>query len=235
MGELRLFSQRLEGCGLVVSGVLSPSEWARAMRLRLDPAQRLALDTRARSLGETAGATDPANALPSAASSRWAAWRTDGAWHRALRVTEWPRIDVGAAWLSDLMLYAGSVRTMAVVLEPVPRSRSQRSIVRDSAKIESDAIHRAERGFRVGAHHRRARQAVEEREEELVAGYGEFAYAGILVVTAATLAELDDSVAELTQITASLGMETKPLHGRHDLAMVATLPVARGVVAKDWL
>ncbi|GJM36935.1 MAG: SCO6880 family protein [Acidimicrobiales bacterium] len=233
--ELRLFGHRLEGSGLTVSGVLSPSEWARAMRLRLDPSQRMVLDTRSRSLGETAGATSPSNAMPSATTSTWSAWQTDGVWHRALRVTEWPRLDVDAAWLSDLMLYAGCVRTMAVVLEPLSRSRSQRTVVRDSAKIESDAMHRAEKGFRVGAHHRRARQAVEEREEELVSGWGEFVYVGILVVTASTLEDLDDAVAELTQITGSLGMETKPLHGRHDLAMVVTLPVARGVVPKEWL
>lgn len=233
--ELRLFGQRLEGSGLAVSGVLAPAQWARAMRLRLDPSQRLVLDTRARSLGEAAGATRPGDAMPSATTTTWSAWQADGVWHRALRVTEWPRLDVGAAWLSDLMLYAGCVRTMAVVLEPLSRTRSQRTIVRDSAKIESDAIHRAEKGFRVGAHHRRARQAVEEREEELVNGWGEFTYAGILVVTASTVDELDDAVAELTQITASLGLETKPLHGRHDEAMVATLPVARGVVPKEWL
>ncbi len=150
-------------------------------------------------------------------------------------MTEWPRIDVEATWLSDLMLYAGSVRTMAIILEPVARSKSQRSIVRDAAKIESDAAHRAEKGFRVGAKHRRAKQAVEEREEELVAGYGEFVYAGLLCVTAPTLAELDNATDEVSQVAASLGVEVRPLHGRHDAAMVATLPVARGVVPKEWV
>ena len=235
LGEIKLFGQRIEGAGLVVSPVLTPAQWARTMRLRLDPSQRLALDGRTRSLGEAAGAASPANAGPTATETTWTAWRTDGAWHRALRVSEWPRIDVGASWMNDLMLYAGCIRTMAVVLEPVPRSKSQRSILRDSAKIESDATHRAEKGFRVGAHHRRARQAVEEREEELVAGYGEFVYAGILSICAPTLEELDDSTAELTQIAASLGLEVRPLHGRHDLAVAATLPIARGLVPREWL
>lgn len=235
LGEMRLFAQRLEGAGLIVSGVLSPSEWARAMRLRLDPSSRLVLDGRLRSLGDAAGGANPASAGPSVAVSEWNAWHTDGSWHRALHVTEWPRIDVEATWLSDLMLYAGSVRTMSVILEPVARSKSQRSIVRDAAKIESDAAHRAEKGFRVGAKHRRAKQAVEEREEELVAGYGEFVYAGLLCVTAPTLAELDDATDEVSQVAASLGVEVRPLHGRHDIAMVATLPVARGVVPKEWV
>lgn len=42
--ELRLLTQRLQGAGLVVSRPLSPGEWARSMRLRLDPASRTALD-----------------------------------------------------------------------------------------------------------------------------------------------------------------------------------------------
>jgi hypothetical protein len=36
-------------------------------------------------------------------------------------------------------------------------------------------------------------------------------------------------------VAASLGVEVRPLHGRHDVAMVATLPVARGVVPKEWV
>lgn len=235
LGEMRLFAQRLEGAGLIVSGVLTPSEWARAMRLRLDPSSRLVLDGRLRSLGDAAGGANPASAGPSAAVTEWNAWHTDGSWHRAMRVTEWPRLDVEATWLADLMLYAGSVRTMAVILEPVARSKSQRSILRDAAKIESDATHRTEKGFRVGAKHRRAKQAVEEREEELVAGYGEFVYAGLLCVTAPTLEELDDATDEVSQVAASLGIEVRPLHGRHDIAIVATLPVARGVVPKEWV
>ena len=119
--------------------------------------------------------------------------------------------------------------------EPVARSKSQRSIVRDAAKIESDAAHRAEKGFRVGAHHRRARRAVEEREEELVAGYGEFSYAGIVTVTAARPRRArhrhrrDHPGRRLDRARPA------PLHGRHDLAVAATLPIARGLVPKEWL
>ena len=152
-----------------------------------------------------------------------------------MHVADWPRLDVPAAWLADLLLCADWVRTVAVFFEPVPRSKSQRSITRDAAKIESDAAHRAEKGFRVGAHHRRARRAVEEREEELVAGFAEFAYAGVVVITASTLEQLDAHTAEVQQVAASVGIDLRPLHGRHDLAVVATLPVARGLVRKEWL
>jgi hypothetical protein len=233
--EMRLFGQRLQGAGLIVSAPLTPAEWSRAIRLRLDPTSRTALDGRLRSLGDTDGAAHPANAAPLAVETTWMGWHTDGAWHRAFYVSDWPRLDVHAAWLKDLMLFVGSVRTVAVFLEPIARSKSQRSIIRDAAKIESDAAHRAEKGFRVGAHHRRARRAVEEREEELVAGYGEFSYAGIVTVTATTPEELDVVANDITQVGASIGLDLRPLHGRHDHAVTATLPVARGLVPKDWL
>ena len=235
LGEMRLFGQRLEGAGLLVSAPLTPSEWARAMRLRLDPSCRAALDGRSRSLADMSAGVDVANAGPLAAESTWTGWHTDGAWHRALYVAEWPRLDVPAAWMSDLMLYNGAVRTVSVFFEPVARSKSQRSITREAAKIESDAQQRAEKGFRVGAHHRRAARAVEEREEELVAGYGEFFYAGVVVVTGADLAELESATEEVTQVAAAVGLELRPLHGRHDQATAATLPLARGLAPKNQL
>jgi hypothetical protein len=232
LSEMRLFSQRLEGAGLLVSKPLSPSEWARAMRLRLDPSCRTRLDGRRRSLADASGEVSVANAAPAAAETTWGAWHTDDAWHRAMYVTEWPRLDVPAAWMSDLMLYNGAVRTVSVFFEPVPRSRSQRSITRDAAKLESDAEQRTQKGFRVGAHHRRAARAVEDREEELVAGYGEFLYAGVVCVTAATLEELESASDEVSQVAASVGLELRPLHGRHDQAFAATLPIARGLAPK---
>lgn len=133
------------------------------------------------------------------------------------------------------MVYNGAVRSVSVFFEPVPRSKSQRSITRDAAKIESDAQQRAEKGFRVGAHHRRAARAVEEREEELVAGYGEFLYAGVVCVSAGTLEELDSATDEIVQVGASIGIELRPLHGRHDQAFAASLPIARSVAPKGRL
>ena len=230
--EMKLFSQCLQGAGLLVSQPLSPGEWARAMRLRLDPTCRNRLDARSRSLADTAGEVSLANAGPISAESTWTAWHTDGAWHRGLYVADWPRLDVPADWMRDLMLYNGAVRTVSVFFEPIPRSKSQRSITREAAKIESDAQQRAEKGFRVGAHHRRAARAIEEREEELVAGYGEYFYAGVVCVSATSLDELEAATDEITQIAASIGIELRPLHGRHDQAVAAVLPLARGVAPK---
>lgn len=224
--ELRMFTQRLEGTGHVVSRPLSPDAWIRAMQLRLDPWNTFWLSQQA--LSAVASQLTFEQALPASTRSEWTTWRAGSTLHRCLQVVEWPRTDVPAAWLGELLRFQSTVRSVTVGFEPVPKSRSYRGIVREAAKIESDAEHRAQRGFRVGAAHRRAAQAVEERESELVAGYGEVTYAGLIGLAAPSLAQLDDATGEITQLAASLGMELQPLHGRHELAVCATLPIARG-------
>jgi hypothetical protein len=224
--EIRLLSQRLETAGLSPSAPLGPDAWVRAMRLRLDPTNQFWHPER--SLCSVAEQLTFAAAAPMAARAEWTHWITDDALHRSLYVVEWPRTDVPATWLGELLHDDRGVCSVTIGVEPVPRSRSQRSIARDAAKIASDVEHRAERGFRVGAAHRRATRAVDEREAELVAGYGEFTYAGIVTLTATTVADLDAATDRVTQRAASIGVELRPLHGRHDIAACVALPVARG-------
>ncbi len=227
--ETRQLQQRLTSTGLTAK-VLDPSEQTRAMRIRLDPTSRAALERRQRSLGNDAGATSIANALPLATNSKWTTYTVDSSHHRAFWVSEWPRLDVPGDWLRPLLLHSTAVRTIGVFLTPVPRSKSQRHITAQATKIEADVAHRNEKGYRVGAWHRRAAQAVKEREEELVAGYTELAFTAIVNVTAPELDELDRSCADLVQIAAAAGVELRPLHGRHADALAAVLPCARSVV-----
>src|SRR3546814_17282194 len=97
----------------------------------------------------------------------------------------WPRLDVPPNWLEPLLLYGGGVRTFALHYEPVPPSRSQRRIDRDSTRLAADEEQRARPRFRVGARHRRAQTTVADREAELAAGYAELEFAGSLMVSAA--------------------------------------------------
>ncbi len=202
------------------------------MRLRLDPTVRATLDRRHRTLGSDAGHITPANATPLAIRNDWTSCTVDGSVHRCFTAAEWPRLDVPGDWLRPLLLHSTSVRTIGVFFEPVPRSKSQRNITAQATKIEADVAHRNEKGFRVGAWHRRAAQAIKEREEEIVAGYSELTFTAIVAVTAPDTDELDRSCTDLTQIAASVGIELRPLHGRHDQALLSVLPCARAVIAK---
>lgn len=232
--EVRLFVQRLEAAGLTVGDPLSPSELADALRRRLDSGAQPALDRCARTLGARAGVA-PLNGGPLAARESWRKWQVDGTLHRAFYVAEWPRLGVPADWLQPLLLHSGAVRTVAVFYEPVAPAESRRTIERQVTKLVTDAEQRARSGFRVDARHTRAEQAVLDREQELVAGYTEFAYCGVVGVCAATATELERAASEVQQVAASIGIELRPLHGRHPSAVAACLPLARMVAGRGML
>ena len=225
--ELRSFAERLVAAGMSVSAPLSPAALSRALRLRLDPTASLLLDAQGQSLGQLAGLSTLANAGPLATDSSWSTWRVDESCHRGFLVTEWPRVDVAAAWMADLVLAGGVVRSLAVVAEPVPIRTSRRAIERQAAKRASDADHRERTGFRVGADHARAETAVAEREAELVAGFAELRFAGVVVVSAANPEALDGAARAMVQQADAVGIEIKALSGRHDQALGACVPLTR--------
>jgi hypothetical protein len=154
----------------------------------------------------------------------WDHLRVDGVWQRCWWVASWPRLALGPAWLEPFLAAGAVTRTMTVTAEPVPTYRSRRRIERDLVKLESDATAKAERGRRVDARHRRATQALLSREEELVAGYPEIAYVGIVTVSAPSREILDEHSEIVEQLARETGMDLRLLEGRQDLAWAASLP-----------
>jgi hypothetical protein len=232
VGELRLFAARLERAGLVVGDPLSPTELANTVAGRLDPEAAPVADSGRRSLAQRAGlatAAPPAPRWPTSAEARQAHWAVGSTLHRSFWVAEWPRLDVAADWMQPLVLAAGAVRTLALIAEPVAPRRSHRAIERDATKLASDEEHRRAKGFRVSASHRRAQADVEERESQLVSGFGEFTYAGIVTVAAGDIEALERACDDLGQTAAGCGVWLSPLDFRHDQAVAACLPLARAL------
>ena len=230
--ELRLVSMRLESANLIVGAPLSPPRIAEALRLRLDPACRPRLESRRASLAQLAGIVSRFSSAPVAAQVNWDYVRTDGSVHRTYWVAEWPRLEVGPNWLEPLLLHGAGIRTFALHYEPVPPSRAQRRIDRDSTRLAADEEQRARAGFRIGARHRRAQAAVLDREAELVAGYAELEYAGFLTIPAADDEGLAVACASYEQAAAQAGLELRALDGRHDLGIVCALPLGRGLAER---
>jgi hypothetical protein len=235
--ELRLLGDRLERAGIINHGPLGPAQLVRAVKIRLDPTRIAPLETLSRTLGQRADGVDGDDLqdLTLAAEGEWRYWRTDDAVHRSFHLRGWPRNELTAAWLAPLLLHPGITRTVTVALQPIAPTVSRRAVQRQAAKIDADAQHRADKGFRIGADHRWAARAVAEREEELASGHAELAYTGILTVTAATPETLEHHCTELLQAAATCGIEMQPLNGRHDLAVAASLPLARGISgSRQW-
>ena len=235
LAHTRLFAERLEGIGLAVTGPLAPGEIGETVRARLDPSAIAVMDRLSRSIGERTGVIAPSNMGPLSARSDWSWWQTDGCYHRALVVTEWPRLAVPAAWMRPVLLGAcDEPRSFTTFLEPIALKVSRRAIDRSLAKLDSDAEQKQRAGFRIGAAQRRQRAAVEDREEELVSGHPEFGFSGIVCVCARTLDGLERNCEQVTQAAAQAGIELRALHGRHDQAVTASLPLARSLVTKKW-
>lgn len=230
--ELRLFKNRLGTAGLSVEEPLSPVQLSTAIRVRSDPSRFGQVTSLERSLA----AASRRGALewgPMLVESERTHLRVDGTFHRALRIASWPQLPVAADWMGELLTNTPAVRTVTVVMEPVPMSRAARAADREVMAREADADMKAQKGFRVNARERKRLADVEARERELSEGHAEFHFVGIVDVTAVDLDELDDACADVEQAAAQSFLDLRPLDARHDQAWVASLPVGRRL-ARSW-
>jgi hypothetical protein len=229
--ELRLFAPRLDAAGLTVEGPLSPVEVSAAVRVRSDPGRAAQVATLTRSLA----AATRRGALewgPMVVEPDWGHVHVDGAYHRSYWIGGWPRLPVGSDWLAGLLVETHCLRTVTVVLEPVPMGRASRAADREVMAREADGELKQRKGFRVNARERKRLADAEARERELSEGHAEFSFVGIVTVTAATLDQLDDDCADVEQAAAQSLLDLRPLEARHDRGWVAALPLGRAVTPK---
>src|SRR6059058_5931872 len=90
---------------------------------------------------------DEAAAWPLGTETSWGAYRTDGAVHATYWIASWPRIDVGAAFLSPLLLHTQMVRAIAVTIEPVSPLKAIREVEAARTSDEADRDLRGRMGF----------------------------------------------------------------------------------------
>jgi hypothetical protein len=223
--SLEALLRGLRSAGLTAGDPLDPLGVQRLIRTRIDPVATGRPVRRGGRLRDRLIHLQACTAGPLALSTEWRHVRVDSVWHRTWWVGTWPRLAVPPSWLEPFLSGGGITRTMTVVIVPVPTHQSRRRIERDLVKLESDATTKEEKGRRVDARHRRSTQALLDREEELVAGYPEMAYAGLVTVTAADLDTLEDHAEIVEQLARENGMDLRLLDARQDLAWAAALPL----------
>jgi len=214
----------LRSAGLRAGDPLDPRNIQRLIRARIDPVAASPRPRKGR-LVERLALVGPCTAGPLALETDWRHLRVDGAFHRTWWIGTWPRLAVPPAWLEPFLSSGGLTRSMTVYFQPVPTHQSRRRIERDLVKLESDAVTKEEKGRRIDARHRRATQALLDREEELVAGYPEMAYLGLVTVSATTRDELDEHSEIVEQLAREAGMDLRVLDARQDIAWAAALPL----------
>lgn len=213
----------LRNASLVAHDPLTPAEVRKHLRTRIDPwtARPRAVNGR---LVERLGLVAPGAEGPLSLDTARRQLHTDGAVHRTYWVFGYPRLPQHPAWLEPFLAGNGITRTLTVFFRPVAPHQSRRRIERDLVKLDSDAQTREDKGRRVDARHRRATQALLDREEELVAGYAEMGHLALVCVSASDPDQLDDDCEVIEQLAREAGIELRILDARQDLAWASSLP-----------
>jgi hypothetical protein len=222
----------LRTAGLAGADPLSAADVRRVLRHRIDPFAARPRVTNGRLIERLGLVTSP-GAGPMALETDWRHARIDGAWHRTYWIVGYPRLPQQPSWLEPFLAGPGVCRSITVFFRPVSTYQSRRRIERDLVKLESDAQTKEDKGRRVDARHRRATQALLDREEELVAGFPEMGHNALVCVSAADLDQLENDCEVVEQLAREVGIELKVVDALQDLAWACSLPF--GLVVRHGL
>ena len=226
--ELEALAERLTAADVHVVGALRPGMLARTVRVAFDPWSRPGL-ARLAAVDLDRDGIDEGAAWPVASDTAWASYRTDGAVHATYWIAGWPRVEVGPAFLSPLLLHAQMVRSIAVTLEPISPLRAIREVEAARTSDVADQELRGRMGFVETARRRRIAETTAQREEELADGHAAMRFAGYVTVSARSDAELEHDCSEVEHAAQMARLELLRLYGQQDEAFTFTLPLCRGL------
>jgi hypothetical protein len=228
MREVRALAERLQSSDAGVVGLLSTTQCAWTLRLAFAP------HTRAYYSGLRLA--EPSQLGPTAATASWDRYRCDDVLHRSYWIAQWPRLEVGPAFLAPVLLSPTAVRSFSVVVEPVAPSRARSAVEAAVTSDEADEELRHERGFRTTARRRKQQQATRRREAELAEGHEELRFAGFITVSGRDPEELDRGCDEVTQAAQQAYLDLQPMWGQQDTGfMCAALPLCHGLAPASLL
>ena len=228
--ELEVLAERLGGADLHVVGALRPGMLASAIRIAYDPWSRPGLSRLALAdSNPDRDGLDEGAAWPVATETSWTSYRTDGAVHATYWIASWPRTDVGAAFLSPLLMHAQMVRAISVTIEPISPLKAIREAEASRTSDMADRELRGRLGFIETARRRKVAEAAAQREEELADGHAAVRFAGYVTVTARTPEELDRQCSDAEHAAQMARLELLRLYGAQDEAFTYTLPLCRGL------
>lgn len=226
--ELESLGERLAAADVRVVGALRPGMVATALRVAFDPWSRPGL-ARLASADRDRDGIDEAAAWPVATETSWSTYRSDSALHATYWIAGWPRTEVGAAFLSPLLLHAQMVRAIAVTIEPISPVRAIREVEASRTSDLADRELRGRMGFMETARRQRVADATIRREEELADGHAAVRFAGYVTVSAQSDEELERHCSEVEHAAQMARLELLRLFGQQEEAFTYTLPLCRGL------
>lgn len=216
--EMATLEAGLRAADLHLVGWLDEDGLAGTIRAAYDPGAR---GGRGRRLG---------SAGPVAIDEDWDWVRHDTGYSSVLWVSEWPRTDVPPDFLHSLIFQPGITRAISITATPLSARQAIRDIRRAKVEHVTDAAQRA----RIGAIADLADAAefddVLDRERALLSGHADLKFTGLITLTAPTLEELEDAIAQVERAAIGAGCETRRLQGQQARAFTAAaLPLARPI------
>lgn len=226
--EAETLVNRLEVTDIRVDGALPPAALSRCLRDAYDPYGRT---NRTRLAAREAGrnGAGPGRAWPVAAEESWTHYQTDSALHVTYWIAQWPRVEVGATFLSPLLMQTPVLRSIGVTLEPISPMRSMRAAEQAMTSEMADEAMRERHGFVTSARKRLQQHATSRREEELAAGHAEMRMAGFVTVSARDEDELDRACAEVEHAAQQSHIELERMYGQQATSFTFALPMCRGL------
>ncbi len=224
--ETEGLAERLSLAEITVAGLLRSGDYARTIRDAFDPFGRQARARAALARGEE---DDAQRIGPMADETCWSHYRSDSAVHRTYWIAGWPRTDVGPAFMAPLLMGASGLRTVSVVIEPVPYSLALRRAEAARTAEVAEEIQRERQGFLTTARIRRRQQASARREEELADGHAEMRAAGFITTHERSVGELERREPETLHAAQLAQLELQPLYGEQAAGLTFGLPICRGL------
>lgn len=214
---------------------LSPRDVAELGRLAFDPEFAATVQNRP----DPVAGVDPAGIGPmflEEPKGRNGIVVTDSGVHTTLWIHEWPRSDSPIGFLSPVVFarhpHTGEAIThiFSIVMTPVPVAKALKRI-RDEKKVwRGNEKLRAKRGADGSAADAADWRALEQQEQEITNGHGEFQYGGYLTITAPDEEQLDQALAGMRNALSRAGMEAQILYCQQaEALMVNALPIGLGM------
>lgn len=161
---------------------------------------------------------------------------TDSGVHTTMWIHEWPRSDAPVGFLAPVVFArhpnTGEAIThiFSIVLTPVPVAKALKRIGEEKKVWRGNEKLRAKRSADGSAADAADWRALEQQEQEIANGHGEFRYGGYLTISAPDEEHLDGAIAGMRNALSRAGMEAQILYCQQaEALMVNALPIGLGM------
>lgn len=234
--EARNMATALQSAGFKVRRWLSPRDMAGLARTAFDPDFLSTIQNRTNEEQRGVDLTAMGPMHLEEPSNKHGLVITDSGVHSTMWIHEWPRMASRVGFIEPVVFSRDPVtgdaitHILSVVATPLPVSKALKSIQRDKASWKGNQKLRARRGEEESASDRADWAALEDREEQIVSGHGQFSYGGYLTITARDEDALERGIAGARNAMSQVGMEGQILYCQQaEALMTNVLPLGIGM------